>query len=47
VTIDYGLCPMCGEPMTFERGEDVDLHSTPDGEDCHAECCPTCSDDDR
>ena len=40
---DYGLCPVCDQPMTFEDDADVDLHSMPDGSDCHAECCPTCS----
>jgi NTP pyrophosphatase (non-canonical NTP hydrolase) len=40
--IDYGICPICGKPMTFECGSDVDLHSTFDGEDCHAECGLTC-----
>lgn len=39
---DYGTCPVCGKPMVFEAGESVDLHSMPDGSDCHAECCPTC-----
>jgi hypothetical protein len=41
---DYGLCPVCGEPMTFDDDEYVDLHSMLDGADCHAECCPVCID---
>jgi hypothetical protein len=40
---DYGLCPVCGEPMVFADDEDVDLHSMPDGTDCHADCCPVCA----
>jgi len=50
---DYGLCPICGEPMVFEDDEDVDLHTwTEDGtSDVHAECCiangcPTDAEDD-
>ena len=41
---DYGRCPVCGEPMVFDDDADVDLHSMPDGADCHAECCPICTD---
>jgi len=42
---DYGPCPVCGEMMAFDDDEDIDLHSMPDGEDCHAECCPICNEE--
>lgn len=33
-------CAVCDRPI---MGDDVDArHSLPDGEDCHAGCCPDC-----
>ncbi len=34
---DY-VCAACGEEIDPE----LDIHSTPDGEDCHPDCCPVC-----
>ena len=37
---DY-FCAVCHQYIV---GDDIaDMHSTPDGEDCHAECCPACN----
>lgn len=35
---DY-VCAVCGEAIDPE----LDIHSTPDGEDCHPDCCPVCN----
>ena len=38
--MDY-FCEVCHQPIT---GDDIeDRHTAPDGEDCHAACCPRCS----
>ena len=40
MTDNYYWCAECSKPI---EGDDIDArHSTPDGEDCHAGCCPTC-----
>lgn len=37
---DY-WCDVCDSPII---GEDInDIHTTDDGEDCHAECCQLCA----
>lgn len=38
---NYGLCPICGEPMVTDGNGDIDLHTwVVDGvADVHAECC--------
>jgi hypothetical protein len=35
-------CSVCGDPIL-----DAEPHTAPDGEDCHARCCPTCRSDQR
>lgn len=41
---DY-LCAICGK--WFNYNPEKEPHSTPDGEDCHEQCCPDCQEEER
>lgn len=38
----HALCDVCGKGFE-DKDHWFDRHSGPDGEELHAECCPTCN----
>lgn len=41
INMSNRVCAICGKPFSTDA-EWEDRHATIEGEDCHAECCPTC-----